>query len=215
MQFTFAIPRCLRLRRRRCSRDLSVRTPAPSRYTQPSFYSLDLGGLSVTASADSSGKTRWDLFTVSSGLIQQGDLAWFNNDQPNGNEVFTAAVGSQPNLFTFQRKGAQPIGVDGTTLLASNSAATVSTSSTYVPPSTHPADTVYLVQGLLRWPATHSPAVTTSLPTGALSKFTDGTNGVGQCITFEACQLRGAAPAVRGGEPRSELWHLLCLKERP
>ncbi|KAJ7825424.1 hypothetical protein B0H14DRAFT_3468609 [Mycena olivaceomarginata] len=64
------------------------------------------------------------LFTVSSGLIQQGDLAWFNNDQPNGNEVFTAAVGSQPNLFTFQRKGAQPIGVDGTTLLASNSAAT-------------------------------------------------------------------------------------------
>jgi hypothetical protein len=53
----------------------SFRCMATGQYTQPSFYSLDLGGLSVTASADSSGKTRWDVFTISSGLIQHGDLA--------------------------------------------------------------------------------------------------------------------------------------------
>ncbi|KAJ7813160.1 hypothetical protein B0H14DRAFT_3879389 [Mycena olivaceomarginata] len=114
MQFTFAILAAF----------VSAAVAAPATKRQNSCPLQNLGGLSVTASADSSGKTRWDVFTVSSGLIQQGDLAWFNNDQPNGNEVFTAAVGSQPNLFTFQRKGAQPIGVDGTTLLASDSAAT-------------------------------------------------------------------------------------------
>ncbi|KAJ6606872.1 hypothetical protein B0H10DRAFT_2439922 [Mycena sp. CBHHK59/15] len=77
-----------------------------------------LGGLSVTASAD--GKTRWDVFTVSSELIQVGDVAWFENDQPNRNEVFTATAGSAPGLFTFQSQGAQQIGVVGSSLAASN-----------------------------------------------------------------------------------------------
>ncbi|KAJ7708809.1 hypothetical protein B0H17DRAFT_1030920 [Mycena rosella] len=88
----------------------------------------NLGGLTVVASADPNGKTRWDVFTISSELIQQGDVAWFSNNQPNGNEVFTAQVGSQPDLFTFQRKGAQSIGTSGTTagskLLAATTAST-------------------------------------------------------------------------------------------
>jgi hypothetical protein len=87
MQFTFAIlaafvsaavaaPATKRQNSCPLQSALSFRCMATGQYTQPSFYSLDLGGLSVTASADSSGKTRWDVFTVSSGLIQQGDLAW-------------------------------------------------------------------------------------------------------------------------------------------
>jgi hypothetical protein len=56
--------------------------------------------------------------------------AQFNNGQPNGNEVFTATAGSQPNLFTFQRRDAQLIGVSGSQLLASDTAATVSSSHT-------------------------------------------------------------------------------------
>lgn len=87
MQFTFAIlaafvsatvaaPTTKRQNSCPLQSALSFRCMATGQYTQPSFYSLDLGGLSVTASADSSGKTRWDVFTVSSGLIQQGDLAW-------------------------------------------------------------------------------------------------------------------------------------------
>ncbi|KAJ7079213.1 hypothetical protein C8R43DRAFT_1177740 [Mycena crocata] len=88
----------------------------------------NLSGLSVVAAVVSGGKTRWDLFTVDSGAVHTNDVAWFSNDQPNGNEVFTAAVGSVDNLFKFHRKNAQSIGVSGNTagsrLLASDDIAT-------------------------------------------------------------------------------------------
>ncbi|KAJ7355794.1 hypothetical protein DFH08DRAFT_508566 [Mycena albidolilacea] len=170
MQFTFVILAAF----------VSAAVAAPATKRQNSCPLQNLGGLSVTASADSSGKTRWDVFTVSSGLIQQGDLAWFNNDQPNGNEVFTAAVGSQPNLFTFQRKGAQPIGVDGTTLLASNSAATFKISC----------------GGCNAFASGNDLAAD-----GCTFEFTDGTNGVGQCITFEAANSVVQLQQCEAGNP--------------
>ncbi|KAJ7132327.1 hypothetical protein C8R44DRAFT_731018 [Mycena epipterygia] len=155
MQFTFAILAAF----------VSAAVAAPAAKRQNSCPLQNLGGLSITASADTSGKTRWDVFTISSELIQQGDVAWFNNDQPNGNEVFTATVGSQPNLFTFQRKGAQPIGVSGSTLLASDSASTFKVSCS----------------------GCNSFASGNDLAgDGCTIELTDGTNGVGQCVTFAA-----------------------------
>ncbi|KAJ6561065.1 hypothetical protein DFH09DRAFT_1316188 [Mycena vulgaris] len=144
---------------------VSAAAAAPATKRQNSCPLQNLGGLSVTASADPNGKTRWDVFTISSELIQQGDLAWFVNDQPNGNEVFTAAVGSQPNLFTFQRQGAQPIGVSGSTLLASNAASTFKVSCS----------------GCNAFASGNDLAAD-----GCTFELTDGTNGNGQCITFAA-----------------------------
>ncbi|KAJ7035573.1 hypothetical protein C8F04DRAFT_1097724 [Mycena alexandri] len=119
MKFTFALLAAI----------VSAAVAAPATHKRQNTCPLqNLSGLTVTASADPSGKTRWDVFTTSSELIQTGDLAWFVNNQPNGNEVFTATVGSQPDLFTFQRKDAQEIGASGTgagsKLLAASSPAT-------------------------------------------------------------------------------------------
>ncbi|KAK7059871.1 hypothetical protein R3P38DRAFT_3384499 [Favolaschia claudopus] len=138
---------------------------APASKRQNTCALQNLGGLSVTASADSSGKTRWDVFTISSGLIQQGDLAWFTDGQPNGNEVFTAAVGSQPNLFTFHRRNAQAIGVSGSKLLASDTPAVFKVSC-------GSCDDFASGNQLAANECTF--------------ELTDGSNGIGECITFEA-----------------------------
>ncbi|KAJ7035576.1 hypothetical protein C8F04DRAFT_1258784 [Mycena alexandri] len=119
MKFTFAILAAV----------VSAAVAAPTTHKRQATCPLqNLSGLTVTASADPSGKTRWDVLTADSGIIQAGDVAWFSRNQPNGNEVFTAAVGSQPDLFTFQRRDAQEIGASGTgagsKLLASASPAT-------------------------------------------------------------------------------------------
>ncbi|KAJ7035577.1 hypothetical protein C8F04DRAFT_1097735 [Mycena alexandri] len=110
---------------------VSAAVAAPAAHKRQTTCPLQtLGGLSVTANADPNGKTRWDVFAdpSPSGLVQVGDLGWFVTNNPNGNEVFTATVGSQPDLFTFQHRNAQEIGVSGTgpgsTLLASGSPAT-------------------------------------------------------------------------------------------
>ncbi|KAJ7105121.1 hypothetical protein C8R43DRAFT_1046936 [Mycena crocata] len=142
----------------------------------------NLSGLSVTASADPDGKTRWDVFTIASELIQQGDLAWFDNDQPNGNEVFTATVGSQPNLFTFQRKDAQQIGVSGSKLLA----------------STEPATFKVSCSGCNSFASGNDLAAN-----GCTIELTDGTNGVGQCVTFAAANSVVQLSQCNGGPAQS------------
>ncbi|KAJ6581004.1 hypothetical protein B0H19DRAFT_1113242 [Mycena capillaripes] len=170
MQFTFAILAAF----------VSTAVAAPAIKRQNSCPLQNLGGLSVTASADPKGKTRWDVFTISSGLIQQGDLAWFVNGQPNGNEVFTATVGSQPNLFTFALKGAQPIGVSGTTLLASNTPSTFKVSCGACDAFASGNDLA---------------------ANGCTFELTDGSNGVGQCITFEAANSVVQLQQCQSGSP--------------
>ncbi|KAF7320694.1 hypothetical protein HMN09_00154800 [Mycena chlorophos] len=121
----------------------------------------------LTVTAPNQGKVRWDMFTVSGGDVNAGDLVWFNNNQPNGNEVFTATVGSQPNFFLFTRAGGQSVGVSGTTagskLLASPSAATFQV-------------TCQTCDGF----ATGN----TQAAAGCVFELTDGTSPQGQCITF-------------------------------
>ncbi|KAK7050264.1 hypothetical protein R3P38DRAFT_2503557 [Favolaschia claudopus] len=143
----------------------SVASAAPASKRQDTCSLQNLKGLTVTASADNSGKTRWDLFTTSSGLIQQGDLAWLSHGQPNGNEVFTAEVGSQPNLFTFHRQNAQAIGVSGSKLLASDTAAVFKVSCN----------------------TCNDFASGNQIAANECTfELTDGANGTGECITFEA-----------------------------
>ncbi|KAJ7065339.1 hypothetical protein C8F01DRAFT_1125291 [Mycena amicta] len=163
---------------------VSAVTAAPSASKRQSVCPLqNLSDLSVVASADSSGKTRWDVFTVSSQLIQQGDLAWFENNQPNGNEVFTAAVGAQPNLFTFQQRGGKVIGVSGSELLASDTAATFKVECS----------------GCNSFASGNDLAAN-----GCTFEMTDptGSNGIGECITFEAAnsvvQLEQCQPGSLG-----------------
>ncbi|KAJ7879063.1 hypothetical protein B0H14DRAFT_2341743 [Mycena olivaceomarginata] len=170
MQFTFAILAAF----------VSATVAAPTTKRQNSCPLQNLGGLSVTASADSSGKTRWDVFTISSRLIQQGDLACFTNDQPNGNEVFTAAVGSQPNLFTFQRKAP-------------------SRSHMY-----HLRHTPLIrsIQFKVSCGGCNAFASGNDLAAdGCTFEFTDGTNGVGQCITFEAANSVVQLQQCEAGNP--------------
>ncbi|KAJ7173710.1 hypothetical protein C8R46DRAFT_1083737 [Mycena filopes] len=160
MQFTFAILAAF----------VSAAVAAPASQKRQNACPLqNLSGLSVTASADPNGKTRWDVFTVSSELIEQGDLAWFVNDQPNGNEVFTATAGSQPGFFAFQRQGAQEIGASGTgagsKLLAASSPATFKVTCS----------------GCNAFASGNDLAAN-----GCTMELTDGTNGLGQCITFAA-----------------------------
>ncbi|KAJ7885978.1 hypothetical protein B0H13DRAFT_2342998 [Mycena leptocephala] len=170
MQFTFAILAAF----------VSAAVAAPATKRQNSCPLQNLSGLTVTASADSSGKVRWDVFTESSGLIQEGDLAWFNNGQPNGNEVFTATAGSQPNLFTFQRRDAQLIGVSGSQLLASDTAATFKVSCS----------------GCNAFASGNDLAAN-----GCTMELTDGTNGIGQCITFEAANSVVQTQPCESGNP--------------
>ncbi|KAF7289422.1 hypothetical protein HMN09_01335800 [Mycena chlorophos] len=126
----------------------SLAAAAPSKWSkrQQDCPLQDLSGLSVVASADPTGKTRWDVFTVSSGLIQQGDVAWFVNDQPNGNEL---------------------IGVSGSELLASDTAAEFQ---------------VVCGGGCNAFASGNDLA-----GNGCTFQLTDGSgNGTGQCMTFEA-----------------------------
>ncbi|KAF8166650.1 hypothetical protein K438DRAFT_1984191 [Mycena galopus ATCC 62051] len=171
MQFTFAILAAF----------VSAAVTAPATKRQSACPLQNLSGFTVTASADSSGKTRWDLFTTSSGLIQQGDLAWFARDQPNGNEVFTAAVGSQPNLFTFQRQGGESIGVSGSDLLASQTPATFKVSCG---------------GGCDSFASGNQLA-----GDGCTIELTDSTSGVGQCITFEAANSVVQLQSCESGNP--------------
>ncbi|KAK7050275.1 hypothetical protein R3P38DRAFT_2763336 [Favolaschia claudopus] len=142
-----------------------VASAAPTFKRQDACPLQNLQGLTVTASADSKLKTRWDLFTTSSGLIEQGDLAWLSHFQPNDNEIFTAAVGSQPDLFTFQRRDAQSIGVSGSKLLASATPAVFRVSC-------GSCDDFATDDQLAAY--------------GCTFELTDGLNGTGECITFEA-----------------------------
>ncbi|KAJ7777425.1 hypothetical protein B0H16DRAFT_1301527 [Mycena metata] len=171
MKFTFALLAAF----------VSAAVAAPATHKRQNTCPLqNLSGLTVSASADPSGKTRWDLFTTSSELIQTGDLAWFPNDQPNGNEVFTATVGSQPDLFTFQRKAAQEIGASGTgagsKLLAASSPATC---DAFASGSELAANgcTMQLVD--------------------------DSGNGLGQCITFVAAHSVVQVEACDGSAGQS------------
>ncbi|KAJ7486414.1 hypothetical protein B0H11DRAFT_1996744 [Mycena galericulata] len=167
MQFTFAILAAF----------VSAAVAAPALKRQNTCPLQNLSGLTITASADPNGKTRWDMFTISEELIQQGDIAWFADDQPNGNEVFTAATAGSPNLFNFQRQNAQPVGVSGSTLLASDTAATF----------------------LVSCGECDAFASGNSLAaSGCTIELTDGENGVGQCVTFAAAnsvvQLQDCTP---------------------
>ncbi|KAJ6544265.1 hypothetical protein B0H19DRAFT_1238746 [Mycena capillaripes] len=87
-----------------------------------------LGGLTVVTNSVSPLQTRWDVFTVNSGAVNVGDVGWFRNNQPNGNEVFKAQAVGTSGHFTFTRRGGQDIGVSGTTagsrLIASTTTAT-------------------------------------------------------------------------------------------
>ncbi|KAJ7121613.1 hypothetical protein C8R44DRAFT_877001 [Mycena epipterygia] len=87
-----------------------------------------LAGLTVVAEDQSGLQTRWDVFTVQSGAVQVGDVGWFVNNQPNGNEIFKAQAAGPAGHFTFTRRNAQDIGVSGSgsgsKLLASTSTAT-------------------------------------------------------------------------------------------
>ncbi|KAF7346926.1 hypothetical protein MVEN_01445000 [Mycena venus] len=144
---------------------LSVASAAPATMKRQNNCPLqNFAGITITAPG--SGKVRWDVSTDSNGLVQPGDLQWFNRDQPNDSETFVASVGSQPNLFTFELRGAQPIGLSGTELLASNSPATLKVTC----------------NGGCNDFASGNDLV------GDVCTFeqTDGTNGLGQCITFEA-----------------------------
>ncbi|KAJ7460828.1 hypothetical protein FB451DRAFT_1270438 [Mycena latifolia] len=174
MQFTFALLAAF----------VAAAVAAPASKRQNTCPLQNLSGLSITASADPNGKTRWDVFTISSELIQQGDVAWFVNDQPNGNEVFTATVGSQPNLFTFQRRGAQSIGTDGPTLLASDTAATFKVSC-----------------GGCNSFASGNDLV----GDGCTIELTDGTNGIGQCVTFAAANSVVQLSQCEAGSPAQNI----------
>ncbi|KAJ6606877.1 hypothetical protein B0H10DRAFT_1956778 [Mycena sp. CBHHK59/15] len=159
---------------------VSAAAAAPTVKRQNFCPLQNLGSLSVTASADPNGKTRWDVFTVSSELIQVGDVAWFENNQPNGNEVFTATAGSAPGLFTFQRQGAQQIGVVGSSLAASNT------------------PTTFLVScsGCDAFASGNDLAAN-----GCSMEETDGTNGTGQCVTFAAANSVVSLQACSPGSP--------------
>ncbi|KAJ7306792.1 hypothetical protein DFH08DRAFT_944782 [Mycena albidolilacea] len=70
-----------------------------------------LAGLTVVTASNT--KTRWDVFTKQSGAINAGDVGWFTDNQANQNEVFQAQVAQSSNLFKFNRRGGQSIGVTG------------------------------------------------------------------------------------------------------
>ncbi|KAJ7495140.1 hypothetical protein FB451DRAFT_1387204 [Mycena latifolia] len=76
----------------------------------------NLGALTVVAASQSGGQTRWDRFTVDSGAVHKGDIGWFVNNQPNGNEIFTAETfGRRTDLFIFRLSSTHnEIGVSGT-----------------------------------------------------------------------------------------------------
>ncbi|KAK7059947.1 hypothetical protein R3P38DRAFT_975096 [Favolaschia claudopus] len=129
----------------------------------------NFSGLTVTASADGKGKTRWNVFVAPRGLVQSGDLGWFVSGQPGKNEKFNAVQvqGSQPNLFTFKANGgSQNVAVVGSKLLASAAA----TPATFQ----------------VRCFGCNSFAKGNDLvANGCAIELTDGTNGTGQCVSFE------------------------------
>ncbi|KAJ7205710.1 hypothetical protein GGX14DRAFT_397405 [Mycena pura] len=174
MQLTFAVLTAF----------ISAAVAAPAIKRQNVCSLQDLTGLTVTASADQTGKTRWDIFGSANVLVQQGELGWFVKDQPSDNEVFTATVGSQPNLFTFQSKDGQPIGISGSSLFASKTAAT------------------FKVDCNSGCDSFASSAGTGTLAAdGCTFELTDGTNGVGQCITFEAANSAVQVQDCQSGNP--------------
>ncbi|KAJ7780201.1 hypothetical protein DFH07DRAFT_794147 [Mycena maculata] len=175
MQFAFAL----------LSVFVSTVVAAPALRRQNICPLQNFSGLTITASADPSGKTRWDVFTINSELIQEGDVAWFSDDQPNGNEIFTAAVGSQPDLFTFQRQGAQLISVSGSTLLASG------------PPATFQV----ACSGGCNSFASGNDLV----GDGCTIELTDGTNGLGQCVTFAAANSVVQLETCQPGSPAQQI----------
>ncbi|KAK7059879.1 hypothetical protein R3P38DRAFT_2598125 [Favolaschia claudopus] len=126
-----------------------------------------LPSIAVLPTADSS--ARWNVFGNPKGIVQAGELGWFvTKNGPGNNEKFIAKVGAAANLFSFQAfGGSQQVGISGSKLLASANvgAATFKVDcgggcNTFATGNTRAAD-------------------------GCTFELTDGTNGVGQCISFE------------------------------
>ncbi|KAJ7768392.1 hypothetical protein B0H16DRAFT_1716400 [Mycena metata] len=118
---------------------------------------------------DSNLNTRWDLFGNPVGPVKHNDLGWFVKDKPTSNELFTAIVGAQPKLYTFQSQDGLDVGVSGGTSGAHFFAAT-STATLNVTCSACNA-IIYSSQIVAE---------------GCTMELTDGTNGLGQCISFTA-----------------------------
>ncbi|KAJ6457489.1 hypothetical protein C8R47DRAFT_1164133 [Mycena vitilis] len=169
MQLTFALLTAF----------VSVAVTAPTHKRQKSCQIDNLRALTVSASADSAGTTRWDVFGESKGLVQQGDLGWFVTDEPAVNEIFTAAVGSQSNLFTFEASGVA-IGVCGSELHPTGAASTFKVDC-----------------GRCNDFATGDDLAAD----GCTFELTDGDNGVGQCMTFEAADSVVQLQECQSGSP--------------
>ncbi|KAJ7138599.1 hypothetical protein C8R46DRAFT_1321606 [Mycena filopes] len=149
---------------------VSAAVAAPAMHKRQSVCPLqNFNSVTIVTAGESSLHTRWDIFTVNEGLITVGDVAWIGRGSPNGNEAFKATVGSSPNLFQFNRVGGQSVGVSGTDtgskLLAAPNAATFKVTCSS-------CDTLAGSNGLAA--------------NGCTMELTDGTNGLGQCVNFEA-----------------------------
>jgi acyl-CoA synthetase (AMP-forming)/AMP-acid ligase II len=159
---------------------VSAAVAAPTNKRQASCQLDRISALTVVAAADPNGKTRWDVFASSSELVQEGDLGWFVKDEPDQNEIFTAKPGPQSDLFTFQTNGVA-IGVSGSELHPNGTAATFKVSC-----------------GRCNDFATSNDLAAD----GCTFELTDGTDGVGQCMTFEAAnsvvQLQGCQSGSLG-----------------
>jgi len=85
-----------------------------------------LPGVSVIAAGDSSGTTRWDLFTESGFDIQDGQLAWFQEYQPDQPATFSVIPTTDgPTIFTFQRQpDGQQVVINGNEFQAASSGGT-------------------------------------------------------------------------------------------
>ncbi|EPQ58079.1 hypothetical protein GLOTRDRAFT_136862 [Gloeophyllum trabeum ATCC 11539] len=76
---------------------------APHMKRAPICDLSDLSGLTLTATGDSSGKVRWNIFQEPNFGIQSGTVAFLFQSQPDGPSKFRA-IGSTngPDIFTFQ-----------------------------------------------------------------------------------------------------------------
>ncbi|EIN07556.1 hypothetical protein PUNSTDRAFT_144177 [Punctularia strigosozonata HHB-11173 SS5] len=83
---------------------LSLVTAAPAGKRAQVCNLSAISDLSIVTASDPSGTIRWDLFDADGFGIQSGQLAWFQESQPDGPAKFRA-VGSTngPTIFTFQR----------------------------------------------------------------------------------------------------------------
>jgi len=121
------------------------------------------GKITVIAAADPSSTTRWDIFANPGGGIVSGDIGFFNRAGPDANELFTAAAGSASNLFTFQGENNQNVGLSGSTLAVSETATTFKVTCSE---------------------CNDVPAGNALAASGCTFETTDGTTGLGQCMTY-------------------------------